>query len=487
MVADGKKTMAIPAGQYNVGADGTNRAPIASVYTGTRVHMVGVGGSGMQALAGLLLRHGAHVSGSDVQPSDTLDRLADAGATIHVGHAAGHVPEIVDHAVASAAVPMTNPELVAARARGASVLTYAQMLGALMRLRTGIAVAGTHGKSTTTAMTAYVLAKAGLDPSFVVGAVVDQLGGASRAGEGEYFVAEACEYERSFLNLTPRYGVILNIEEDHLDYYHDMDDIVNAFAAFAIGTTLDGVVIANGDDPMVARAIRDVDRPIETFGSSTECTWQATDLRLRDGRYAFDVNRKGRRVFESHLGLAGMHNVHNALAAAAVAWQCGVRGDVIGPALAEFGGVQRRMTLRGVQRGVTVMDDYAHHPTEIQATLQAARQLVQPKRLCVIFQPHQHSRTRFLMEEFARSFTVADEVVVPKIYFVRDSEQERAAVCAQDLVDQLRDHGRSARHFATFDEIVDHVVDYVESGDMVMTMGAGDVWKVADELIRRLG
>lgn len=449
--------------------------------------MVGVGGSGMQALAALLLRCGAVVSGSDLSASEATEQLTQAGATIRLGHEEGNVPAGVELVVASAAVPAENPELVAARRRGLKVLTYAQMLGELMRFKTGIAVAGTHGKSTTAGLIAYILRQGGLDPSFVVGATSEQLGGGAAAGDGRHFVAEACEYQRSFLSLRPRYALILNIEEDHLDYYAGLEQIVEAFAEFANQVGDDGVVIANGQDPAVARALAAVDGAVETFGSDEGATWRAVNLSERRGRYQFEVLHRGQKLFDARLGIPGRHNVFNALAAAAAAYHCGVAGQVIADSLGSFSGTWRRLTLRGEGGGVVVLDDYAHHPTEIRATLEAARQMYQPRRLWAIFQPHQHSRTRFLLRQFASSFELADRVVVPEIYFVRDSQQERAAICAGDLVDLLRSNGREAIYLESFDRIVEHVKAEAREGDLIITMGAGDVWKICDELVRWLG
>jgi len=459
----------------------------AETYVGKRVHMVGMGGAGMEALAALLLRCGAIVSGSDEAPSEGTDRLAHAGATVHIGHATSHLPAKAELVVASAAVPGDNPELTAARLRGTSVLSYAQMLGEAMRLKRGIAVAGTHGKSTTTALTAFLLREAGLDPSFVVGAQVDQLGGGSAAGGGEHFVAEACEYQKSFLHLRPRYAVILNIEEDHLDYYSGLGQIIGAFGEFADTCSPDGLVVANGDDPTVCQALEDTSRTIETFGLGKNVVWQAANVRDRRGRYAFDLLRHGQTVFSTQLGIPGRHNVLNATAAAAIAWHCGVEPEAIVDGLGRFGGVSRRLSLRGQGRGIIVADDYAHHPTEIRATLEAAREAYRPARLWAIFQPHQHSRTRFLLDQFASSFSGADIVIVPDIYFVRDSEQERATICAADLVARLRRHGREARYCESFDAIAESVKREAREGDLILTMGAGDIWKVTDELVCWLG
>ena len=440
----------------------------------------------MSGLASVLLASGAVVSGSDRCGSAATVRLAEIGATVRIGQAPANIPDPCDLVVASAAVPPDNPEYAEAKRRGVQVIKYAQLLGRLMSESAGLAIAGTHGKSTTSAMTAYVLLRAGLDPTYVIGAVSPQLGGSSRAGGGNCFVAESCEYDSSFLNLRPTIAAILNIEEDHLDYYKDLDAIVAGFAAFASLVPKAGRLIVNGEDRNVARAVAGVSAAVETFGTDDACHWRAADLEMVAGCYRFELLCGGRPMGSCTLLLPGRHNVYNATAAAAVAIHCGVPATMALAYLGEFRGADRRITLRGCQGGVTVVDDYAHHPTEIQATLRAVREFYRPARLWCVFQPHQHSRTRFLMKEFARSFAQADAVLLPQIYFVRDSETERANVSAADLAAQIRLAGGEAHFLDTFERILDHLADHVGPGDLVITMGAGDVWKVADEYLRRL-
>jgi UDP-N-acetylmuramate--alanine ligase len=451
-----------------------------------RIHMVGIGGSGMAGLAAMLLRHGARVSGTDRANSPALTKLAAQGAVVSTREDASAVPPDAELVVASAAIPPDHPELVAARARGQCVIKYAEMLGYLFERHTGVAISGTHGKSTTTAWLAFVLHQAGLEPSFVVGADCAQLGGGSGVGDGPYFVAEACEYDRSFLNLRPRYAAILNIEEDHLDCYEDLAAIRAAFEQFAGRVAGDGLLVLNGQDEQCRWLARSVSCPTETFAISDEATWRACDLRLREGRYECAIRREGRELGRVWLGIAGRHNVLNALAVAALAQRCGVNWEATARSLSEFRGTRRRLELRGEVDGIRVADDYAHHPTEIRATLAAAWERFAPQRLWCVFQPHQHSRTRFLLEHFARSFGAADEVLVPDIYFVRDSQRERERVSAVDLVERIRDRGGSARYLPDFGEIVGLLIREVRRGDLILTMGAGDIWKVADELVRRL-
>lgn len=448
--------------------------------------MVGVGGSGMSGLAAMLLKRGAQVSGVDSGLTPAIARLKERGGVISQNQDASGLPPNADLLVASAAVPASHPQLLEAQRRGVEILKYAQMLGALMQRTQGIAISGTHGKSTTTAWLAYTLRRAGLSPSFVVGAECDQLGGGSDVGDGPHFVVEACEYDRSFLNLRPRMTAILNIEEDHLDYYRDLDEITRAFAAFAGLTPDDGYVLLNADDPRCMAFCAHLRAPHETFGVQKEANWRAVAPRLAEGRYEFTLTHDGHSLGAVRLGLAGPQNVSNALAVAALADRAGVAPETIRASLAEFHGARRRLEVRATVAGVTVADDYAHHPTELRVTLQAARERFSPRRIWCVFQPHQHSRTRFLLNDFAQSFGVADHIIVPRIYFVRDSEREREAVQATDLVEAVRARGGDAVYISELGAIVDYLAERVESGDLVLTMGAGDIWKVADELVQRL-
>jgi UDP-N-acetylmuramate--alanine ligase len=451
------------------------------------IHMVGVGGCGMSALAALLLRRGTRISGSDMRPSAALARLVDAGAGITTQQRAEAVPAGVDLVVASAAVPPDHPELLEARRRSVPILKYAQLLGAVMAGYEGVAISGTHGKSTTTAWLTYVLRRAGLDPSFVVGATVAQLGGGSGAGSGPHFVAEACEYDRSFLNLRPRRAAILNVEEDHLDCYRDLAAIREAFAAFAAQVPADGLLVLNGQDAQCRSLMASTAAPVQTFGSGDDATWRADDIVLEDGRYAFDVAHDGAVLGRVRPYLPGRHNVDNALAVIALAQACGVSWEQAQAPLVEFRGVHRRLELRGEVDGRRVLDDYAHHPTEIRATLKAARERFNPRRLWCVFQPHQHSRTRFLLSDFAQSFVHADRVIVPDIYFVRDTQRDRELVCAADLAREIRARGGDATYVSQFPAIVELLARETERGDVILTMGAGNIWRVADELVQRLG
>ncbi|HAU37150.1 MAG TPA: UDP-N-acetylmuramate--L-alanine ligase [Phycisphaerales bacterium] len=477
----------MPDGMETERKTSSDPASATSRYAGRKIHLIGVAGAGMRALARMLLDYGASVSGSDMSASGTLDRLVADGAKIGVGQKPENIPPDCELVVFSVAIHPQNPELVAARERGLEVVKYSEMLGRLMGERTGVAVSGTHGKSTTTAMVAYVLTTAGMDPSYVVGATVEQLGGPSGVGAGRHFVAEACEFDRSFLNLHPHYAAVLNIEEDHLDCYQDLEAIIEAFRAFVARVDPAGVVVANGEDRNVAQAVRGAPCEVQTFGLAEGCTWRGVNLASENGRYRCDVLLGGQEFCRLQSPLPGLHNLYNSLAATALLHLAGVSAAKISRLLGGFSGTHRRMTLKAQNDGVTVLDDYAHHPTEIQATLRALRECYQPRRLVCVFQPHQHSRTRFLLKDFSRSFAQADEVIVPDIYFVRDSARERDYISSQDLVSQIRLCGGAAIYLKTFEDITEHLEQSLQPGDLVVTMGAGNIWEVADEIVRWLG
>jgi len=441
----------------------------------------------MRGLAAVLLREGAIVSGSDRQGSPHLDYLVSLGINVAIGQRAENLPEQLDRVITSAAIKTNNPELSAALQRQIAVTNYAGLLGEAMKSRRGVAVAGTHGKSTTTGLVAYMLTLAGLDPSYVVGADVPQLGGGSRAGGGTPFVAEACEYKRSFLQLYPHLAAILNVDFDHPDYYDGLPDVKAAFASFASLVPSDGLLIVNGEDRNVPEVIEGISAPVETFAiDRREADWRAVNVQTFRGVCRFELFYHGKRLGHAQMKLPGRHSVMNALSGAALATHCGADSDAILRSLSTFAGVGRRMELKGISRGITVVDDYAHHPTEIQASLRAIAEAYEPQRLWVVFQPHQHSRTRLLMEDFVKSFGLADVTLVPDIYFVRDSEAEKQAVSSEDMVSEIRRAGGDARYLQTFDEIADVLETDLRPGDCLVTMGAGSVYQVADQMLARL-
>jgi UDP-N-acetylmuramate--alanine ligase len=463
-------------------------------FAGRAIHFIGIGGCGVSGLARLLAQRGAHCSGSDKSPSDLTDSLAADGIVVSFDQDAGRLPERCDLVIASAAIRPDHPELRAAVARGLTVLKYAQALGLLQIDRTGVSIAGTHGKSTTTAMLAHAMIQCGLDPGFIIGATCPQIGGGSRTGAATIpcgalkgqpgvILAEACEFNRSFHHHRPRLALINNIEEDHLDIYGSLDQIISAFAEFArlIPPAARGGRLLIAHEGAHRREVTaGLDCDVNTFGFSPSADYQV-EHDPAGGRVT--VLERGRRVAEWINPMPGDHNALNAAAAGILANWLGAEWPSIAGALGQFRGLDRRMQrlgARSVQGGeVVVYDDYGHHPTEIDSTLRALRAAERPRRLLCVFQPHQHSRTRFLLDQFAQSFSSADVVIVPHIYFVRDSEIEKQKISAEDLVDRLRGRGVTAMHLDPFEAIVEHLAVICRPGDLVVIMGAGPVWQVA--------
>lgn len=473
----------MPLGMESITLDRRTESRPASRFAGMRVHFVGIGGCGMSGLARILHDSGAIVSGSDPHPSSVTRLLEDNGITVTSRQDGALLSPDVDLVVLTAAIPPSNPEYLLAQRLGIPTIKYAQLLGQVMAERFGVAVAGTHGKSTTTAMIAYALTCCGADPSFVVGGTVRQLGGGSHSGSGPAFIVEACEYDRSFHNLHPTVALLMNIEADHLDCYRDIDEIVESFGQFAALVPSDGLILANGADARVAEAISACQARVQTVGLRPGYDWSTRPIGVEAGCYRGTVEHEGKIVATLTLSVPGMHNLFNATMALAACVACGVPADQAADALGQFTGVDRRMSEMGHFNGAVVVDDYGHHPTEISVTLQALRGKYAPRKLWCVFQPHQHSRTRFLLEDFACSFASADETIMPDIYFVRDSEMEKQRVSAADLVRRIGLNGQSARHIPAFADIVDYLRRHVQPGDLVVTMGAGNVWEIGRDLV----
>ncbi len=453
------------------------------MVTGKKLHLIGAGGIGMSGLGALLMKNDALVSGSDQSTTNVTQGLCRLGADIKIGHNIENLDPETDVVVISAAIREDNPELQIARQRGCIIYKYAEMLGELMSFYEGIAIAGTHGKSTTSGWLTYLLKQAGIDVNFIIGAEISQLGCSSGVADSMYFVAEACEYDRSFLNLKPKIACILNIEQDHLDYYKNENEIVEAFRDFAQGTKSGGIIIANGQDANIAKIISHLKDNVscETFGLDESCNFYADNIILENGLYVFDVFHNNQWMGRTSISLPGKHNILNALAVVAMAVNLGLEPEQVLNLLGSFTGMDRRLMLKGRSGDITVLDDYAHHPTEIRASLAAIRQKYQPKRLWCVFQPHQYSRTRFLLDDFTESFKLADVTIVPDIYFVRDSISARQQINARILVERIQANGTQAIFIDDFSAICDYLKNNVGSGDVVVTMGAGDIWKVADE------
>lgn len=452
-----------------------------------RYHFVGIGGCGMSALAEMLTQRGHTISGSDRNMSAVTRRLENQGIRVYPDHQKQHVNHHLDALVISAAIKNDNPELQAAHQRGVRVYKYAELLGELTSQIATLAVAGTHGKSTTSGWLSFTLSQAGFDPGFVIGADVPQLGSASHAGGGNLLVVEACEFDRSFLNFRPACAAILNIEQDHLDYYRDLEEIVEAFSDFTRTLPEYGLLVANGDDVHIRKMLQTFGGRVELFSIRDRADWWSDDLHFDGGHGCFSLMYGKENLGSVRLSLPGRHNVSNALAVAALAKHAGLNNEQIKAGLETFGGVGRRMDFKGRVSGITILDDYAHHPTEIRVTLEAIAAKYRPKRLWCVFQPHQHSRTRFLLDEFAASFQAADQILLPEIYFVRDSETCRKTVNASQLEEKITARGGNCNFLGDFDAILAKLLDELDENDLVVTMGAGDVWKIADELVRQLG
>ena len=455
-------------------------------WRGAAVHLIGIGGVGMSGIAALLPHYGCTVTGCDVGGSDIIESLTRRGIRVSIGHSPEHITDKLGLVIVSAAIRDTNPEVREAARLGIPVVKYAQALGWMMKDRDGIAVSGAHGKTTTTSMIAYALSYGGKHPAMVVGGVVPQLGGNSLTGRGGPFVVEACEYDRSFLNLSPKAVVVTNIDREHLDYYSGLDELVEAFGEFVARAPADGLCAANGDDPNVLRAAKRSRARVETFGDGKDCDWRVGEWARADGRTRFRAFHRGKNIGVFELLVPGYYNVRNALACIAVSSFFDVNRQDVRESLAEFRGARRRFDRLGEAAGVMVFDDYGHHPTEVRVTLDAARQEFPKRRLVCVFQPHQCSRTRLLMNEFAGAFGSADCVIVPDIYSVRDNEADRASVHSQDLVATLRRNGVQAEYGSQFPETVDRLLHSVRSGDLVMTMGAGPVNDVGIQLLLEL-
>lgn len=449
----------------------------------SHIHFVGIGGIGMSGIAEILLTQGFTVSGSDLQRSDTTDYLAERGASIHIGHDAVHI-EGADVVVYSSAVPIaSNPETLAAQERNVPLIRRAEMLSEVSRLNYTLAIAGTHGKTTTTSMCGQILIAAGMDPTVIVGGKLKGLGGTNaRLGKGDWIVLEADEYDRSFLQLLPTIAIVTNVEADHLDIYADLDDIQGAFVEFANKVPFYGMTCVCLDDPGVRTILPFIKRKVVTYGLSPQCDVRAIDLTSNERTTSFGLVRGGDVLGTIHLNVPGEHNVRNALAAISVALQCGVSFDVIASAIADFTGVYRRFEIKGERNDVLIVDDYAHHPTEIRSTLAAARKGWK-RRIVAVFQPHTYTRTRDFYKDFALSFDDADVMVLTDVYPARELPIE--GVNGRMIADAARAAGHRSVHYVEDKTQLAHALaDIIQPGDMVLTMGAGDIWKVGDALLR---
>ena len=449
-----------------------------------KVHFIGIGGSGMSGIAEILLNLGYKVSGSDARRSEVTERLEQLGAKVFTGHDAAHV-EGVHVVVYSSAVSLDNVEVRAAHQRQIPIIARAEMLAELMRLKYGIAVAGTHGKTTTTSMVGVVLAEGHLDPTIVVGGRVSNLGSNARLGQGDYLVAEADESDGSFLKLAPTIAVVTTIDAEHLDHYGSLEAIGEAFLAFVNKVPFYGSAVLCLDEPNIQRLLPRVDKRVITYGLESGADLVARRLQLAGMTSRFDVYQHGALLGECALQIPGRHNVLNALAAIGVGLDLEIPFVTITRALAGFAGVQRRFQIRGTAGGVTVIDDYGHHPAEIRATLAAAKAGFD-SRVVTVFQPHRYTRTRDLKAEFLTAFNQADVLVVMDIYAA--GEPPIPGVSAEDLAEGIRAHGHRNVTFLGSDRarIVQYVTEISRPGDLIVTLGAGDVTHLGPDILRQL-
>ncbi len=448
------------------------------------VHFIGIGGSGMSGIATILLQQGYRVSGSDLKQGEAASRLKSMGAQIFLGHDGAHVGRDTDLVIVSTAINDDNPELITARARNLEVIKRGEMLARLMTNKTGIAVAGAHGKTTTSSMIALVFEKNGLDPTVVVGGDVSDLGGNAKLGAGEYLVAEADESDGSFLLLSPLIEVITNIEDDHLDYYGSREAIKEAFRAFVDKVPSNGYVVMCTDDPNVGELAKCCNKQVVTYGINELADYTAKNI-TTEGLHTFaDIYYLNNRLGELELNVPGLHNINNATAAIAVGRLAGLEFDVIARVLREFRGVHRRFQSLGNVQGISVVDDYAHHPTEVKATLRAAKQ-TNANRVIGVFQPHRFTRTKFLFREFGEAFSDADVIVINEIYAAGESPIE--GVSADLIVGAITEREkRTVHYFRTTEEITDFLYDIAQPGDLILTLGAGNIWTVGINLVERL-
>jgi UDP-N-acetylmuramate--alanine ligase len=448
------------------------------------IHFVGIGGIGMSGIAELLLNLGYRVSGSDVNASDITANLARLGGTIHIGHRAEQI-EDADVVVVSSAIDRQNPEVAAARQAAIPVIPRAEMLAELMRLKYSVAIAGAHGKTSTTSLVASVLAGGGLDPTVVIGGKLKSIGRNAVLGQGDFIVAEADESDGSFLKFSPAIAVVTNIDREHMDFYADLDAIKTVFLNFIDRIPFYGLAVLCLDNEPLQGLLPHIKKRLTTYGRSTQADFQARNISFGEMKSRFTVVHRGDNLGEFVLAMPGMHNVSNALAAIVVGLELDIPLASIKRSLETAEGVQRRLEIKGEVDGVTVVDDYGHHPTEIQVTLEAVKENWPDRRKVVVFQPHRYTRTRALLQEFTRSFNNSDVLVVLPIYAA--SEAPIAGVSGEALSECIRAHGhRNVICLSSLAECVDHLEAHLASGDLLLTLGAGDVYRVGEMVLERM-
>ena len=451
--------------------------------TPRHVHFIGIGGISMSGLAEILLGKGFRISGSDNNASALTERLEKAGAVIRIGQSADNISPDTDLVVYTAAIHPDNPEFIAAKEQGIPMLSRAQLLGQIMQnYDLPINIAGTHGKTTTTSMCAHVLMRAGLDPTVTLGGILPSIGGNIRVGGTKYFVAEACEYTNSFLSFFPKIGLILNVDADHLDFFKDLDDIASSFHRFAALLPEDGTLIINRDTAKYDVVTDHLACGIITYSLNGDADYMAEDIHFdENGCASFVCLERGRPLGNIRLCIPGMHNVSNSLAVIALSRKLGLSPEIIAQGIADFHGADRRFERKGTAFGATIIDDYAHHPTEIRAIITAALQTPH-KKLWVVFQPHTYTRTKALLPEFADALSLADHIVLSDIYAAR--EVNTVGISSEDLRAEIEKRGTKADYFSSFEEILEFLKTQLKEGDLLITMGAGNIVDVGEDLLR---
>ncbi len=449
-----------------------------------KIHFVGIGGIGMSGIAEVLINLGYQVSGSDLRETDITRRLVSLGGKVAYGHRLENLEE-VDVVVTSTAVDRKNPEVQEAHRRKIPVIPRAEMLAELMRMKYGVAIAGTHGKTTTTSMVATVLSHGGIDPTVVIGGRLDSIGSNAKLGQGKFLVAEADESDGSFLKLSPTIAVVTNVDADHMDFYSDLDEIRATFVDFINKVPFYGLVVLCLDDENLQGLIPQVGKRLMTYGLTSQADFQASDIRHKADRTSFQVHFRGEVLGRLNIRMPGRHNVLNALAAVAVGMELDLPFAVIAEGFQDFGGVGRRFQIKGEVAGTMVVDDYGHHPAEIKATLSAARG-GWDRRIVAVFQPHRYSRTKALFEDFTKAFYQADHVVLMDVYAA--GEELIEGVSADKLAAGITGHGhRSCCYTGSAEATLEHLAEVVQSGDIVITLGAGNIWQIGEALLTRLG
>ncbi len=447
------------------------------------IHFVGIGGIGMSGIAEVLLNLGYHISGSDIKETEVTRRLQALGCEISYGHRKENVRE-VDVVVISSAIRQGNPEVEVAEQRLIPVIPRAEMLAELMRMKIGIAIAGTHGKTTTTSLIATVLAAGGFDPTVVIGGRLNSIGSNARLGQGDFLVAEADESDGSFLKLMPTIAVVTNIDPEHLDYYHGIDEIKETFLSFLNKIPFYGLAVLCLDHPNIQSLIPRLKKRFTTYGLTTQADFQAKEIAFEGLSTTFDVLHHQEEIGRLRIQMPGLHNVYNALATLATAFELDIPFPVVQETLRDFSGIQRRFQIKGEKKGILIVDDYGHHPVEIMATLRAARAGWE-RRIVAVFQPHRYTRTQALFHDFLTAFNEANVLILTDIYPA--GEDRIDGVEARALFEGIREYGhKDVTYIADKKEIVDHLLRVTTPGDLVITLGAGDIWQVSEELVKRL-